>query len=75
MKLIINYRKCIYCQWYVTGKNCEVYVNECASNPCQYGSTCVERQDLVFNYQSNKTNVSLQFHQELNNTLTTNNTK
>lgn len=29
----------------VLGKNCEEDINECDSNPCQYGGTCLEKSN------------------------------
>lgn len=30
-----------------TGKNCEIDINECESNPCQYNGTCLERSNMT----------------------------
>lgn len=28
------------------GKNCEIDINECESNPCQFNGTCLEHSDI-----------------------------
>lgn len=38
-----------------TGKNCETDVNECESNPCQFGGTCLERSNQSYYLNSDTT--------------------
>lgn len=35
-----------------TGKNCEMDINECESNPCKYDGVCLERSNASL-YTSN----------------------
>ena len=35
-----------------TGKNCDVNIDDCASNPCQNGSTCYVNQKLTVKERS-----------------------
>lgn len=36
-----------YSNMSIVGKNCEIDVNECESNPCQYNGTCLERSNTT----------------------------
>lgn len=40
------------------GKNCEEDINECESNPCQYGGTCLQKSNQSL-YEKNDINFIL----------------
>lgn len=51
---------------FLLGKNCEVDINECENNPCQFGGTCLEHSNLSLYYQTDKKNLSSIFQQDFN---------
>lgn len=46
------------------GKNCEVDINDCESNPCQFGGTCLEHSNISLYNQKDNNNLSAIFQQE-----------
>jgi len=60
------YDKFGYCinKIFILGKNCENDINECESNPCQFGGTCLERSNISLYNQKDNNNLSIIFQQE-----------
>lgn len=53
-----------YLSTFLLGKKCEIDINECENNPCQFGGTCFERSNLSLYYLTDKKNLSAIFQQE-----------
>lgn len=51
---------------FILGKNCEVDINECESNPCQYNGTCIERSNITLYSPTNNFNLPEIFSKPFN---------
>lgn len=47
-------RICFNHEYYFSGKNCEIDINECESSPCQYSGTCIQRSNMALYMSQNK---------------------